>query len=423
MSKNSNPMKVVTGVNTRWSYVNAWEPKSINGGTPKFSVILVQHGHLVGREQLLGHQRRGNFHAVLPEGHVLRLQRILRILVDLAQAQYAFDLNGIVRQKLAIGRQVIAGNRNDRLQLGRLHAFLLAIAADDGFGRDRAGILGKFVPACLRAGHVQIGGDFQYLVRNGLGEHALQAGQQILSIGEEGLSFFGLDSGSFTRETKSAREWLQGVLAVWSDGKKETNEIVKEWTDSFKELTASTRSELEEMRETAQTAGYTSVADQLSGDIDKLDAMDAEISRLLKKRQNGYFSDKDKIRLQELIDAREAIEVKYHLSAADTDGFEQIGQKLQAEIARAQAAGKPDADVAVYENAVKAAAEGMGAINTQLAEQYDKSFHPPPALATVSANLPMPVDTVPTPLTIFENTRIAGPAAAAMAANLIIMSR
>ena len=190
----------------------------------------------------------------------------------------------------------------------------------------------------------------------------------------EGLSFFGLDSGSFTRETKSAREWLQGVLAVWSDGKKETNEIVREWTDSFKELTASTRSELEEMRETAQTAGYTSVADQLSGDIDKLDAMDAEISRLLNKRQNGYFSDKDKIRLQELIDAREAIEVKYHLSAADTDGFEQIGQKLQAEIARAQAAGKPDADVTVYENAVKAAAEGMGAINTQLAEQYDKEF-------------------------------------------------
>ena len=111
------------------------------------------------------------------------------------------------------------------------------------------------------------------------------------------------------------------MLAVWSDGKKETNEIVREWTDSFKELTASTRSELEEMRETAQTAGYTSVADQLSGDIDKLDAMDAEISRLLKKRQNGYFSDKDKIRLQELIDAHEAIEVKYHLSAADSDGF------------------------------------------------------------------------------------------------------
>lgn len=37
----SNPMKVITGPNTRWSYVNAWEAKSINGGTPKFSVSLI----------------------------------------------------------------------------------------------------------------------------------------------------------------------------------------------------------------------------------------------------------------------------------------------------------------------------------------------------------------------------------------------
>ena len=42
MSKNyTNPTKVITGVNTRWSYVNAWEPKSINGGAPKYSVSLI----------------------------------------------------------------------------------------------------------------------------------------------------------------------------------------------------------------------------------------------------------------------------------------------------------------------------------------------------------------------------------------------
>ena len=42
MSKNvTNPMKVITGPNTRWSYVNAWEPKSINGGSPKYSVSLI----------------------------------------------------------------------------------------------------------------------------------------------------------------------------------------------------------------------------------------------------------------------------------------------------------------------------------------------------------------------------------------------
>lgn len=44
MSKNvkiNNPMKVITGPDTRWSYANVWEPKSINGGTPKYSVSLI----------------------------------------------------------------------------------------------------------------------------------------------------------------------------------------------------------------------------------------------------------------------------------------------------------------------------------------------------------------------------------------------
>jgi len=34
-------MKVIIGKNTRWSYANVWEPKSINGGTPKYSVSLI----------------------------------------------------------------------------------------------------------------------------------------------------------------------------------------------------------------------------------------------------------------------------------------------------------------------------------------------------------------------------------------------
>lgn len=41
MSKFINPTKVITGVNTRWSYANVWEAKSINGGAPKFSVSLI----------------------------------------------------------------------------------------------------------------------------------------------------------------------------------------------------------------------------------------------------------------------------------------------------------------------------------------------------------------------------------------------
>jgi hypothetical protein len=43
MSKkvNHNPMKVITGPNTRWSFANVWEAKSIHGGIPKFSVSLI----------------------------------------------------------------------------------------------------------------------------------------------------------------------------------------------------------------------------------------------------------------------------------------------------------------------------------------------------------------------------------------------
>ena len=41
MSKIANPTKVITGVNTRFSYANIWDPKSINGGKPKYSVSLI----------------------------------------------------------------------------------------------------------------------------------------------------------------------------------------------------------------------------------------------------------------------------------------------------------------------------------------------------------------------------------------------
>lgn len=41
MSKFTNPTKVITGPHTRFSYANVWEAKSINGGSPKFSVSLI----------------------------------------------------------------------------------------------------------------------------------------------------------------------------------------------------------------------------------------------------------------------------------------------------------------------------------------------------------------------------------------------
>ena len=41
LPKIQNPTKVITGINTRWSYANVWDAKSINGGAPKYSVSLI----------------------------------------------------------------------------------------------------------------------------------------------------------------------------------------------------------------------------------------------------------------------------------------------------------------------------------------------------------------------------------------------
>ncbi|MEG0512827.1 MAG: phage tail tape measure protein [Clostridia bacterium] len=192
--------------------------------------------------------------------------------------------------------------------------------------------------------------------------------------GKDGLSFFGMSGEDFVRDAQTSKEWLDELLTVWSDGKVETDEIVGEWTESFKALTGSTRDALADLKSTADEAGYTSVSRQLTNDITALDQLNAEIERLLKKRQSKNFTEKDKVKLQELIDTREAIEVKYKLTPADVDGFETIRQKLEAEVARAKARGQSDADVTIYENAMVAAAQGMSAVNTALDEQYDKQF-------------------------------------------------
>ena len=41
MAKYTDLTKVITGPNTTFSYLSCWEPKAIQGGTPKFSVSLI----------------------------------------------------------------------------------------------------------------------------------------------------------------------------------------------------------------------------------------------------------------------------------------------------------------------------------------------------------------------------------------------
>ena len=102
----------------------------------------------------------------------------------------------------------------------------------------------------------------------------------------EGLSFFGMSESDFTNEAQTTEEWLAGLLTVWTDGKKETDEIVSEWTESFKTLTANTRNALVELKATADANGYTGVSAQLQADIDHfLPADKYKIRQYLKREE------------------------------------------------------------------------------------------------------------------------------------------
>ena len=73
-------------------------------------------------------------------------------------------------------------------------------------------------------------------------------------------------------------------------------------------------------------AAIPGVSEQLAADIATLDSLDAEIEAFCASAQNGFFTEADQNPLQEMIDTREAIEIKYRLSPADADGFDTIGR-------------------------------------------------------------------------------------------------
>ena len=203
------------------------------------------------------------------------------------------------------------------------------------------------------------------------------AAETFYTANDAGLSFFGISKDDFKSDktATSAKAWLAGLIEVWTDGKGETNEIVKTWTESWRGLTAATRTGLEELQTAAVESGHTGVAEQIQKDIDSLDSMDREIGKLLKKRQNGYLTEDEKIHLQELIDTRDSIIVKYKLQPdAETGNFQTIINKVQAEVARSQAKGLEDASISVYQNAVVAAAQGLAVMNQELDDQYDKEY-------------------------------------------------
>ena len=188
------------------------------------------------------------------------------------------------------------------------------------------------------------------------------------------LSRFGLSASDFSANggVEAAEDWLQSLITVWTDGKGETDEIVKSFVDGFTSGSDDVRDAITAQRDMLD--GYGALTPEMQATMDddlaQLDAWDQEVADLLKKRKNGFLTDEEQARLQELIDKRGEIEVKYSM---DTDnGYDQIVTGMRAALERGDKVGY--SDPTLIGDTLTALANGRKAYNDSLDESYDKEY-------------------------------------------------
>lgn len=213
----------------------------------------------------------------------------------------------------------------------------------------------------------------------GLGETAKEwaenTPQTIYSAG--GNKAFGMDTSAYTNSRTSMQKWKDQVVEIWNDGEKDTKETVTKWTGDFKELTNGTREELKELKSQARLAGDGALTKSLSKDLRTLDNIDKEVAYLLNRSRSRKLTDKEKVKLENLIQQGDAIRIKYKLEPQTdgNDGYEELQAQLEARVARLQAAGAGEKEITeAYGQAAHAAGQGYAAIKKQLDENYEAEY-------------------------------------------------
>ena len=196
----------------------------------------------------------------------------------------------------------------------------------------------------------------------------------------EGLGFFGLNAEDFqktaAKTTSTVQDWMDGMVEVWSDGKYETDAIVKEWQDSSDALSKDTRAHMVELRDQAQASGDTAKAQEINAAIAELDALDKRIRVNLNYFQGKNLTDKNKAFWQGLMDQKQAILLKWGFAEepeGGTEAYDVIAKKVRAAEARAAAMGQ-EVDSSLYEEATLAASQGYAAVLQQMNDQYDAEY-------------------------------------------------
>lgn len=196
----------------------------------------------------------------------------------------------------------------------------------------------------------------------------------------KGLDFFGLSTEDFQKSaaktTSTVQDWMDGMVEVWSDGKYETDAIVKEWQDSSDALSKDTRAHMVELRDQAQASGDTAKAQEINAAIAELDALDKRIRVNLNYFQGKTLTDKNKAFWQGLMDQKQAILLKWGFAEEPEGGaeaYDTIAKKVRAAEARAAAMGQ-EVDSSLYQEATLAASQGYAAVLQQMNDQYDAEY-------------------------------------------------
>lgn len=196
----------------------------------------------------------------------------------------------------------------------------------------------------------------------------------------EGLGFFGLNAEDFQKSaaktTSTVQDWMDGMVEVWSDGKYETDAIVKEWQDSSDALSKDTRAHMVELRDQAQASGDTAKAREINAAIAELDALDKRIRVNLNYFQGKTLTDKNKAFWQGLMNQKQAILLKWGFAEepeGGTEAYDTIAKKVRAAEARAAAMGQ-EVDSSLYQEATLAASQGYAAVLQQMNDQYDAEY-------------------------------------------------
>ena len=188
--------------------------------------------------------------------------------------------------------------------------------------------------------------------------------------GAEGLTTFNLTADAFRHmpdEIETGETWLEGVERVWSDGRKETDEIVQEWADGFTADTDEVRELIDARSQELGNYSFTAgMQESMQEDMAALDEIDAKVADLLKKRQNGELTLDDSVSLGLLSAKREEILQKYTESSAE--GYASIINQSMAQLSR----GVDSQDI--WTEGFTAMSEAAVEAQTSLNALYDQQY-------------------------------------------------